>query len=175
MSQTFDQQNSPMSTSPGHQNAWPLHLLIAIGSVAATAAIGNIVTLPFIPTWYAGLAKPDFNPPNWIFGPVWTLLYVLMAIAFYRVLRLSPSTEGRTEAITEFAIQLVFNAFWTVAFFGLQSPGAGLVVMTLLWLAIVANIARFTRLDHIAAVLLVPYIVWVSFAALLNVAIFRLN
>ena len=164
-----------MTTTTERPLPAPLRLLVVIGCVAAAATVGNLATLPNIPTWYAGLIKPDFNPPNWIFGPVWTLLYVLMAIAFHRILSLAPGTPGRQTAIVAFSVQLVLNALWSVVFFGLHSPLGGIIVIALLWLAILASMARFARLDHFAAVLLSPYIAWVSFAALLNVALYRLN
>ena len=155
--------------------AWPWHLLIAVGLVAAASLTGNAATLPNIPTWYAGLVKPGFNPPNWIFGPVWTLLYILMAWSFFRVLRIAPHTQGRGSAIAAFVAQMILNAAWSIAFFGAHSPLGGLVVIGALWLAILASIVTFSRLDRPAAWLLAPYIAWVSFAAVLNVAIVRLN
>ena len=160
------------STTTKHQ--W-LGLLVFVTVCFVAAGIGGMVTAPSIPSWYAGLAKPSWNPPNWIFGPVWTLLYVLMAIAFHRILSLAPGTPGRQTAIVAFSVQLVLNALWSVVFFGLHSPLGGIIVIALLWLAILASMARFARLDHFAAVLLSPYIAWVSFAALLNVALYRLN
>ncbi|MBL8590904.1 MAG: tryptophan-rich sensory protein [Methylobacteriaceae bacterium] len=143
--------------------------------VVAAATIGNLATMPAIPTWYAGLVKPSFNPPNWLFGPVWGLLYAMMAVAFWRVLRKPAAVEGRTAAIAAFLVQMALNALWSVAFFGAKSPSLGLLVIAALWLAIAATIALFRRVDRAAATLLLPYIAWVSFAALLNGAIWRLN
>lgn len=154
----------------------PLPAALFAGAVVfAAATIGNLATMPAIPTWYAGLVKPSFNPPNWLFGPVWGLLYAMMAVAFWRILRLPAPTPGRSAAILVFLVQMALNALWSVAFFGAQSPPLGFAVIALLWLAIAATIALFARLDRVAAGLLVPYLAWVSFAALLNGAIWRLN
>ncbi|MBK9081073.1 MAG: tryptophan-rich sensory protein [Rhizobiales bacterium] len=149
--------------------------LIALALVVAASLIGAAATMPAIPTWYAGLNKPSFNPPNWLFGPVWTALYAMMAYAFYRVLRAPATTPGRGAAIAAFVAQIVLNALWSVAFFGLKSPALGLLVIAALWLAIAATIAAFRRVDGVAAWLLAPYLAWVSFAAILNAAIWRLN
>lgn len=149
--------------------------LIAAATVFAAATIGNLATMPAIPTWYAGLTKPAFNPPNWVFGPVWGLLYAMMAVAFWRILRLPAEQPGRAPAIGAFLAQMALNALWSVAFFGAKSPSLGFLTIVALWLAIAATIALFARLDRIAAALLVPYIAWVSFAAVLNAAIWRLN
>jgi tryptophan-rich sensory protein len=149
--------------------------LIAGAVVFAAATIGNLATMPAIPAWYVGLVKPSFNPPNWLFGPVWGLLYAMMAVAFWRVLRTPPEPQGRGAAIVAFLVQMALNALWSIAFFGAKSPALGLLVIAALWLAIAATITLFRRIDGLAAVLLAPYIAWVSFAALLNVAIWRLN
>jgi benzodiazapine receptor len=154
----------------------PIAAALLSGAVVFVAAtIGNLATMPAIPTWYAGLVKPSFNPPNWLFGPVWGLLYAMMAVAFWRILRLPAPTPDRSAAILVFLVQMALNTLWSVAFFGAQSPPLGLAVIALLWLAIAATIALFARLDRVAAWLLVPYLGWVSFAALLNGAIWRLN
>jgi tryptophan-rich sensory protein len=154
----------------------PLPAALLAGAVVFGAAtIANLVTMPVIPTWYAGLVKPFFNPPNWLFGPVWGLLYAMMAVAFWRILRLPAQTPGRMAAIVAFLLQMTLNALWSVAFFGAQSPNLGLLVIAALWIAIAATIAVFARLDRAAGWLLAPYIAWVSFAALLNGAIWRLN
>lgn len=149
--------------------------LIAVAVVVAASLIGNAATMPAIPTWYAGLTKPSFNPPNWVFGPVWTALYAMMAYAFYRVLRAPEATPGRGAALVAFVVQIVLNALWSVAFFGMKSPALGLLVIAALWLAIVATIIAFRRVDALAAWLLAPYLAWVSFAAVLNFAVWRLN
>ncbi len=158
-----------------HAARFPIvSLIVCLVVCFAAAAIGSAATLPSIPTWYQGLAKPAFNPPNWLFGPVWTLLYTMMAVALWRVVNRSEGSSRRT-AIAIFAVQLVLNAAWSVVFFGLHSILGGLIVIVLLDIAILATIARFGRIDRLAGWLLVPYVVWVSFAAVLNLAIFILN
>lgn len=148
--------------------------LAAIVPVAAAAVIGNVATLPNITPWYESLAKPSFNPPNGVFGPVWTLLYVLMAWAFYRVLR-SPDGVPRRRAILFFLAQITLNAAWSVAFFGLHSPTTGLVVILLLVTVLAATVHAFLAVDRIAGGALVPYLGWVAFATLLNASIWWLN
>ncbi len=149
--------------------------LVAVLIVFSASAIGGYATFPSIPTWYAGLTKPSFNPPNWIFGPVWTCLYILMAVAFWRILIKPAGTGGKTVAVTVFVIQMVLNALWSVTFFGLRSPLYGLVTIVLLLAAIVATIVLFARIDRLAAWLMAPYLLWVCFASVLNAAIFWLN
>lgn len=148
--------------------------LAAVVPVVAAAVIGNLATMPNITPWYDTLAKPPFNPPNWVFGPVWTALYVLMAWAFYRILR-SPEGSARRRAIALFLVQMALNAIWSVAFFGLQWPAAGLAVILLLVAAIVATVHAFLAVDRIAGGALVPYLGWVAFATLLNASIWWLN
>ena len=152
-----------------------LAALLSVSPVAAAGFAGSLVTMPAIPTWYAGLAKPFFTPPNWLFGPAWTLLYVLMAFAFWRILTLDRPAIDKRAAIAAFVVQIFLNGLWSFAFFGWRSPGAGLVVIAALWLAIAATIAAFARLDRLAAWLLAPYIAWTSYAATLNAGVFLLN
>jgi len=150
-------------------------LAICVGAVLLASAVGSFATVRAIPTWYKGLAKPSFNPPEWLFGPAWTLLYLLMAVAAFLVWKQGFGAPGVKLALTVFLVQLVLNALWSVFFFGLHSPLAGLVDIVGLWLAIVATIILFFRVSVPAGVMLLPYIAWVSFAALLNAAILRLN
>lgn len=152
-----------------------LYALLAIAPVAAASVAGSLVTMPAIPGWYAGLAKPWFTPPNWLFGPAWTLLYALMAFAFWRVLTIDRPTFDKRTAIIAFLVQISLNGLWSFAFFGWRSPGAGLVVIAFLWLAIAATISAFARLDRMAAWLLAPYLAWTSYAAALNAGVFVLN
>lgn len=152
-----------------------LLVLAAVVPVFATSVLGSIATMPQIPGWYTTIVRPSFNPPNWVFGPAWTILFIMMAYAFWRVLRLDPKTPGRGAAIALFLVQLVFNASWSWAFFWGQSPLAGLVVIAFLWVSIAATIVSFWRLERTAGLLLVPYLAWVSFASALNFAIFVLN
>lgn len=149
--------------------------LIAVLPVVAVSVAGSLVTTPNIPTWYAGLAKPGFTPPNWLFGPVWTTLYVMMAYAIWRILSLPKDQPGRTAAVAAFFVQLALNSLWSFAFFGARSPVAGLVVIAALIVAILATIRAFWPLDRLAAWLLVPYLAWVSYATALNGAIWHLN
>ena len=148
--------------------------LIATLPVVTVALIGGLVTAPNIPVWHASLVKPFFNPPNAVFGPVWSLLYGMMAYALFRVLTGNPRLQV-SPAITAYGIQLVLNCAWSLAFFGAHNPGLGLVVSIALWIGVLATMVLFWRLDRIAGALFVPYIAWVSFATLLNAAIWRLN
>ena len=150
-------------------------LALAVLPVAAASLTGALMTAPNIPTWYAGLAKPVFAPPNWLFGPAWTILYAMMALAAWRLLGVAPGTRGRAGAVAAFAVQLVLNAAWTPAFFGLHSPRAGLAVIGLLLVTILVTIRRTWPLDRVAAGLLVPYAAWVAFATVLNAEVARLN
>jgi tryptophan-rich sensory protein len=150
-----------------------LLILAAIVPVAAAAIAGNLATIPNVPTWYAHLTKPSFNPPNWVFAPVWTTLYLMMAYAFYRVLK--ANADWISFAVAIFLIQITLNAAWSWVFFSFHSPRGGLVVITLLWLAIVLTILVFWQIDPTASMLLWPYLLWVSFAAALNWEIDRLN
>jgi len=137
--------------------------------------IGSVFTISSIPTWYAGLNKPFFSPPNWVFGPVWITLYAMMGVALYLILRKGLKEKGVKDAILIFLAQLALNAVWSIAFFGLKSPLVGLIVITLLWFAIAFTIICFIRLSKTGAILLIPYILWVSFAAVLNLAIWAIN
>jgi tryptophan-rich sensory protein len=148
---------------------------VAIAVVFVASGVGGMATAQAIPNWYQTIAKPWFTPPNAVFGPVWTVLYAMLAFVFWRVLRLPPDSAGRTGAISWFLVQIALNALWSVAFFGFRSPGAGLVVIAALWLSIVMNMRAFAPLDRLSAWLMAPYLAWVSFAAALNVAIAWMN
>ena len=154
---------------------WLLNALFAVTPVAVAAVLGNLATIPNIPGWYAGLIKPAFSPPNWIFGPVWAVLYVMIAYAFFRVLHAPRFMPGRSGAIALFIVQMALNASWSWAFFAARNPGAGVAVIAAMWLAIVLTLLAFRRVDGLASLCLAPYLAWVSFAAVLNVAIWRLN
>jgi benzodiazapine receptor len=148
---------------------------IGIAACELAGGIAAIATAPAIPGWYATLAKPAWTPPGWLFGPVWTILYVLMGAAAGLVWsRHAGSRDGR-RSLVAFAAQLVLNAAWPFLFFGLRSPGAGLVEILVLWGAVVTVAVWWRRLEPAAFLLLVPYVLWVSFAAVLNAAIWRLN
>jgi tryptophan-rich sensory protein len=157
-----------------HDSKTTLLLVIAAAAPVAAAAIASsLATVPNIPTWYVHLAKPSFNPPNWVFAPVWTTLYLMMAYAFFRVL--SSGSDWMSFAVAIFLVQIALNAVWSWAFFSFHSPRDGLVIIAALWLAIILTIVAFWHIDRTASVLLAPYLVWVSFAAALNWEIDRLN
>jgi tryptophan-rich sensory protein len=147
-----------------------LFLALCIG----IAALGSAVTAASLKSWYAGLAKPSFHPPDTVFGPVWTVLYVLLAIAAWRVWRIADRDTARGP-LTMFALQLALNLGWSVAFFGLQRAGAAVAVILVLEVAVVATALAFRPIDRIAALLLLPHILWVAFVMALNIAIWRLN
>jgi tryptophan-rich sensory protein len=153
----------------------------AIGLIAfavicfAAAGLGSLATFPNLPTWYAGLEKPFFTPPNEIFGPVWTILYALMAIAGWLAWRADAIEADRKTALTAFGVQLVLNVAWSWAFFGMQSTIAGLGVIVVLLAAILWTIAAFRLVSKLAAALMLPYLAWVAFATALNAGIYVLN
>lgn len=148
---------------------------LAVLSVAAVSVLGQVATSGNLDPWYRELVKPGFNPPSWVFAPVWTTLYVLMAFAAWRILRLAPDTPGRHTALVLFFAQLVLNLLWSWLFFAMHSPLAGLLNIVPQWLLVLATIDRFRRLDALAAWCLVPLAVWVAYAMALNFAIWRLN
>jgi len=150
-------------------------LVISVVACLAAGAIGSIFTRQAIPTWYATLEKPVFNPPNWLFAPVWTLLYILMGIAAFLVWRKGWENRQVRIALIAFLVQLVLNASWSVVFFGLQSPLYGLIVISVLWVAILYTALKFYRISLVAGVLMLPYLLWVTFAAVLNESIWLLN
>lgn len=152
-----------------------LKLIVSLVICQCAGLIGSIFTTAAIPTWYATLEKPPFTPPNWLFAPAWATLYVLMGIAAFLVWRKGLNREGAKLALIIFLIQLVLNALWSVVFFGLESPLAGVIVILVLWVAILFTILKFFKLSMVAGLLLLPYILWVSFAAILNISIWLLN
>lgn len=159
----------------------PIKLLVALVVPQLAGLLGSLFTTSNIPTWYAGLVKPSFNPPSWVFGPVWTILFILMGVSLYLVWTRVPhfwqpgKKKERRLALTVFGAQLALNSLWSILFFGLQSPGAALVEIVVLWAAILVNIILFYRAYKPAGLLLVPYILWVSFAAFLNYSIWQLQ
>jgi translocator protein len=142
-----------------------------VGLCLAVGGIGGFATSQSVVDWYPTLNKPSWTPPGWLFGPVWTLLYVMMGVAAWLVWKARDSGV----ALGIFAVQLALNMMWSLLFFGLKSPGAGLVCIVLLWAAIAATIVAFRRKSGVAALLLLPYLAWVSFATALNTAIVTLN
>jgi len=141
----------------------------------AAGFIGSLFTTPAIPNWYATLDKPSFTPPGGIFGPVWTALYLMMGISLFLIWRSAKDTPRRKAALTVFILQLSLNTLWSVFFFGLRSPLTGLIDIAVLWIMIVITIRLFSKISKTAAWLLVPYLLWVSFATLLNASILVLN
>jgi benzodiazapine receptor len=152
-----------------------LRLAISVGAPLLVGALSGFATARSVAGWYVTLRKPVFNPPSWIFGPVWTALYVLMGIALYLVWRNGWDRDVVRWAMAFFAVQLALNGLWSLLFFGMQSPGWAFVEILLLWAAIATTLVAFWRVELLAGALLVPYFLWVSFAALLNGSIWMLN
>lgn len=150
--------------------ALPLFIVAAF----AAAAIGGAATATSVGTWYAALQKPAWNPPNWLFGPVWTGLYVLMAFAAWRVWRVQTPPASR-QTLALYAAQLVLNALWSLLFFGLRRPDLALAEVVVFWALLVTMLIRFRAVDRLAAWLWTPYVLWVSFASVLNAAVWHLN
>jgi benzodiazapine receptor len=151
-----------------------LGLAFSLGLCLAVSAVGGMVTATSVGTWYQGLVRPPLNPPDWIFAPVWSALYVLMALAAWRVWKIAGVAGARRE-LGMFAIQLGLNLGWSVVFFGLRLPGWAFGEMIVLFAAIVATLILFWQRDRLAGALIVPYVAWVGFALYLNGAIWWLN
>jgi tryptophan-rich sensory protein len=151
-----------------------LKLVASIILCQVAGFIGSIFTTPAIPAWYESLKKPFFNPPNWIFSPVWISLYILMGISFFFVWQRTDHPKFKP-ALIFFFVQLILNILWSVAFFALRSPFLGLINIVLLWIAILLTILNFFKVSKLAGVLLIPYLVWVSFAILLNFSLWVSN
>jgi translocator protein len=153
-----------------------LKLLIMIIACEIIGSIGTIFTTPNIPTWYAGLIKPFFNPPNWLFAPVWTILFMLMGVSLYIISESDLKNNFKKKiAFAWFSIQFFFNVLWSLLFFGLKNPFLGFIGIIILWFSIITTIIYFYKINKKAAYLLIPYIIWVSFALILNYSIMILN
>lgn len=152
-----------------------MKLIISILVPLLVGAFSGFFTSSGVNGWYATASKPWFNPPNWIFAPVWTTLYILMGIALYLVWKSGADIRIKQTAIILFAVQLILNFFWSFIFFKLQLPGWAFAEIVLMWVMIFITILWFGKISAAAAWLLVPYISWVSFAAVLNYAIWKLN
>jgi translocator protein len=150
-------------------------LLISIAICQAAGLVGGWATAASLRDWYPTLRKPWFTPPNWLFPVAWTSLFLMMGVAVFLVWRLGTETPGVAPALAIFGVHLILNMFWSIFFFTLRSPGWGLVELIFFWLSIVATIVAFAPLSTTAAWLMAPYLVWVTFAGLLNWAIWRLN
>lgn len=157
-------------TTPQKIGAFLLSLIIPL----AVGGISGFFTVSAIPGWYQTIQKPSWNPPNWVFGPVWTTLYVLMGIAMYLIWT-QPRTEQRQRALYLNAAQLILNFFWSLIFFNLHAIGSALIEIIILWVVIVQTMFAYDRIYKPAAWLLLPYIVWVTFATILNGTIWWLN
>jgi len=161
------------SLNVSNKGDW-IGLILFLLSCFSVAGLGSLATTPEIPTWYATLRKPAWNPPNWLFGPVWTALYAAMAIAAWIVWRRT-GWGGSNGALWLFVIQLALNLAWSFIFFRFHSPRWAFVEIVALWIAIAATLARFAGISGVSAMLLAPYLAWVTYAAALNFAIWRLN
>ena len=150
-------------------------LIIAVVGCQLAGAVGAIFTSPNIATWYATLAKPSFNPPNWIFGPVWTILYLMMGISAYLIWSQKKEWSHNWKALAFFDLQLGLNVLWSIIFFGMQNPGLAFVEIIILLTALAVTIIKFYKISKIAAYLLIPYFLWGCFATVLNYSIWMLN
>jgi translocator protein len=150
-------------------------LIISVLMVEIIGILGSFSTMSSIPNWYAALTKPAFNPPSWIFGPVWTILYLMIGISFYLVWTSKIKASRKIYAYWIFWIQLLLNGIWTPVFFGMHNLLGGLVIITLLWISIILNMLAFYQISKTSAYLLVPYWLWVSFASALNFSLWWLN
>lgn len=137
--------------------------------------LGSVFTVTAIQSWYVTLNKPFFSPPNWVFGPVWTLLYFCMGISLYLLWQQGAKKKHVRSALQVFFAQLFVNFLWSPVFFGLRSPELGILVISILWMLIVVTLKRVYRVSIVAFVLLIPYFLWVSFASVLNISIAILN
>jgi len=164
------EEHSLNAASKGDWIVLILFLVVCFGA----AGLGSFVTRPAIATWYRGLRKPSWTPPNWLFGPVWTVLYVAMAVAGWLVWRRRGLQECRTE-LSLFALQLILNTAWSLVFFKFHRIAWALAEIVVLWIAIAATLVTFAEVSTLAALLLAPYLAWVSYAAALNLAIWRMN
>jgi translocator protein len=152
-----------------------IKFLLSLFVPLAVGGFAGWLTVPEIAGWYAGLNKPSFNPPNYLFGPVWTSLYAMMGIAFFLVWKADADAGLKKTAMILFVVQLVLNFFWSLIFFNAHQVGWALVEIIVMWLFILLTIFSFGKISPLAAWLLVPYICWVSFATVLNAAIWKLN
>lgn len=156
---------------PGGRKALALFVILTL----AVGAVAGLATATSVSTWYATLNKPAFNPPNGVFGPVWTLLYVLMAISAWRVWRSAGPERTRRAALVAWAVQLALNFAWSFLFFGLRAPALALAEIVVLLAALAVTLWLSWRVDRTAGLLLIPYLAWVAFASLLNFEVWRLN
>ena len=153
-----------------------LRIIVVLMTCLVVGYLSGMVTRDSITTWYPTLVKPSFNPPNWIFAPVWTILYIMMGVAGGMVWnRMEQDAESVKKAFMFFIIQLALNAIWSLLFFYLHNPFLSLIEIVLLWLLIFETYTQFKKIDKVAGMLLIPYLAWVSFAMVLNGSIWWLN
>lgn len=152
-----------------------LKLIISVTIPLLVGGLSGFFTVTGVESWYQTIDRPSWNPPNWIFGPVWTALYILMGVALFLVWKDKSAGGVKKFALLLFVVQMLLNFFWSIIFFSLQQPGWAFAEIVLLWLFILITIFAFARLNNMAAWLLVPYVSWVSFAAILNFTIWQLN
>lgn len=153
---------------------YPVLLLFLVATFVA-GAIGSAATFPSVRDWYPTLLKPAWTPPGWVFGPVWTALYIAMSIAGWRAWRACSDRQTSHAIVLLYGAQLVLNALWSICFFALRLPGLALLDIVALWILLVVALLRFSKLDRMAGFLWAPYVAWVSFASALNAAIWWLN
>lgn len=151
----------------------PAVLILFIAICLGAGGLGSVFTASAIPAWYVNLVKPSFSPPNWIFAPVWTTLYIMMGVSAYMIWK--SKSKSKSFALSLFWIHLAVNVVWSYLFFGLRNPFYGLVWIVLLWVLIAAVIYKFSKIEKVSARLLYPYLAWVSFATILNYNIWLLN
>lgn len=151
-----------------------IKLVISIVIPLIVGMLGSLFTSMSVKTWYQTIKKPVFNPPNWLFAPVWTILFILIGLSFYFVW-INNFGKYKNLCLFIYSLQLFFNLFWSASFFGLKSPLLASIVISILWILIVINIVLFYKVIPISGFLLIPYILWVSFAAILNFSIVTLN
>ncbi len=152
-----------------------LKFILALLVCFSAAAIGSLFTVSAIPSWYVTLAKPFFSPPNWLFGPVWTLLYTMMGVSLFLVWKKGTKDKKVREALIIFGVQLFLNTIWSPIFFGAKNLFFALVIILAMWVFILKTIKAFSKIDKAASLLLYPYLAWVSFASILNFSIWFLN
>lgn len=165
--------STSVTTLPQRRPLWSLVAAVLVCELVGAA--GGLLSADGITTWYPTLAKPALTPPSWVFGPVWTTLFALLGAGAWLVWKAGLDRRPVRVALALFAVQYVVQVAWSGVFFGLRSPGGGLAVIAVLWLLIVATVVAFDRVDRRAALLLVPYLLWVTFASFLNLRLWQLN
>lgn len=152
-----------------------LKFFLALSLPLIIGAVSGILTSRSVNEWFVTINKPSFNPPNWVFAPVWTILYILMGIAFFFVWKSNAPTDDKRQAFIFYGIQLILNFMWSLIFFGSHNIGIALVEIVILWIMIVLTTILFKNISSIAGWLMTPYVCWVGFAIVLNFYIWRLN